>query len=73
MIESIDNNLCTGCGKCADACAMDVIRMDKKSKKATIKYPEDCVLCWMCEMDCPEHAVHVSPAEYTPYPTTLGV
>jgi len=60
-IERIDSDLCTGCGICIDTCPMDVIRMDEKSKKAVIKYPDDCMLCLFCERDCPTKAIYVSP------------
>lgn len=60
MIETIDNSLCTGCGICVNSCPMDVIRLEKKKKKAVIQYPEDCCSCNMCRVDCPEHAVDVS-------------
>jgi NAD-dependent dihydropyrimidine dehydrogenase PreA subunit len=60
-IERIDSELCTGCGTCVDSCPMDVIRMDDKSQKAVIMYPEDCMLCLYCEQDCPSHAIYVSP------------
>ena len=62
-IERIDPDLCNGCGICVETCQMDVIRMDEKKKKAVIKYPEDCEtgLCAICEIDCPQHAIYVSP------------
>jgi NAD-dependent dihydropyrimidine dehydrogenase PreA subunit len=60
-IESIDTTLCTGCGSCIEYCAMDVIRMDEQNKKAFIKYPEDCMLCLVCEIICPVKAIYVSP------------
>ena len=60
-IERIDAELCSGCGICFDSCPMDVIRMDEKSGKAVIKYPDDCMLCLRCEIDCPENAIYVSP------------
>ena len=59
-IESIDNNLCTGCGQCVLSCPMDVIRMDEEAKKAVIKYVEDCMYCGFC-IDCPEKAITIQP------------
>ena len=60
-IERIDTGLCSGCGICVNSCPADVIRMDRDSKKAVIRYPEDCVLCLACTYDCPEKAIYVSP------------
>jgi len=40
---------------------MDVIRFDKETKKAFIKYPDDCIACYNCEMDCPVKAIYVTP------------
>ena len=61
VIERIDQELCNGCEICVNNCTMDVIRMDETSKKAIIKYPEDCICCAFCELDCPKKAIHVSP------------
>ena len=61
VIERIDQELCNGCEICVNNCTMDVIRMDEKRKKAVIKYPEDCICCAFCELDCPKRAIYVSP------------
>ena len=66
VIERIDEELCNGCEICVNNCTMDVIRMDEKSKKAVIKYPEDCICCAYCELDCPEEAIYVSPERSSP-------
>ena len=60
-ISWIDFNLCNGCGICVDLCPMDVLRIDEERKKAFIKYLRDCQACSMCERDCPEGAIEVSP------------
>jgi len=51
---------------------MDVIRMDKESKKAVIQYPEECMLCGWCVVDCPEKAIYVSPDKYSPLIVSWG-
>jgi NAD-dependent dihydropyrimidine dehydrogenase PreA subunit len=61
VIESIDASLCNGCGICIDSCMSDVIRMDETTNEPVIKYPEDCATCLVCQMDCPEKAIMVSP------------
>ncbi len=71
-IERIDSELCTGCGICVNSCPVDVIRMDKESKKAVIQYPEDCMLCGWCVLDCPENAIYVSPVKSSPLMVSWG-
>ena len=66
MIIDINQTKCTGCGICVDICPLDVIRMDEKDEKAIVKYPEDCMACFNCEIQCPEKAIDVS---FTPAPT----
>lgn len=66
VIERIDQELCNGCGICVNTCTVDVIRVDKELKKAVIKYPEDCICCALCEIDCPQQAIYVSPEKTTP-------
>jgi NAD-dependent dihydropyrimidine dehydrogenase PreA subunit len=65
-IERIDPELCNGCGICVNSCTMDVIRMNEASHKAVIRYPEECMSCAFCELDCPEKAIYVSPERYEP-------
>jgi len=71
-IEKIREGLCTGCGICVSSCAVDVIRMDKTTRKATICYPQDCMLCEMCVMECPEGAIEFSPEKKTPFTLSWG-
>jgi NAD-dependent dihydropyrimidine dehydrogenase PreA subunit len=61
MIESINEELCTGCGGCDLGCPMDVIYLNENKGKAEIRYPEDCMTCFNCELECPEEAIYVDP------------
>ena len=71
-IEKIDHDLCTGCGICVDSCSVDVIRMDEETQKAVIQYPEDCMLCGWCIMDCPEEAITLTPDKKAPLIVSWG-
>ena len=53
----IDAAQCSGCGLCVLSCPVDVIRMDKEAGKAYTAYPNDCQVCYLCEDDCPAHAI----------------
>lgn len=61
MIKEIYEDKCTGCGLCVDICPLDVFRMDELGEKAIIKYPDDCMTCFECELNCPEEAIYVHP------------
>ena len=71
-IEMIDHKVCTGCGICVDSCSVDVIRMDEEAQKAVIQYPEDCMLCEICALDCPEGAITVTPEKKAPLIISWG-
>ncbi len=71
-IEKIDPELCTGCGICVESCSVDVIRMDEGSQKAIIRYPQDCMLCEFCVLDCPEEAITVTPDKEAPLIVSWG-
>jgi len=70
MISSIDPARCNGCGICVEICIMDVIRLDEATDKAYIAYPDDCQLCYQCELECPEGAVYV---DFTPLERPLVI
>jgi len=65
-IESINHELCNGCGTCDRSCPMDCIRINEETKKAEIRYAIDCMACYNCEMFCPQKAVYVSPEKGMP-------
>jgi NAD-dependent dihydropyrimidine dehydrogenase PreA subunit len=71
-IEQIDLELCNGCGICVSSCPADVIRMDKESKKAVIRYPQDCIICCWCLAECSQKAILFSPVKTSPLLTSWG-
>lgn len=60
-IQSINLELCDGCGICIDDCPMDVLYINEQGK-AFARYAADCYECYLCEIYCPQKAIVVSPA-----------
>jgi NAD-dependent dihydropyrimidine dehydrogenase PreA subunit len=58
-IQEIDRSKCKMCGRCALVCPLDVFR--KMGKFVYIVYPEDCMTCFLCEIECPAAAIYVNP------------
>ena len=58
---SVDPDMCTGCGICAERCFVAAITMDGGTAKIT----DDCKGCGQCVEYCPENAVtlHVAGEE----------
>ncbi len=69
-IKSIDG--CIGCGICVKTCPTDVIRLDAKTGKAVIKYPEDCQICHLCRMYCPVDAITIDQEKTIPVMVSWG-
>lgn len=67
-IEKLEQELCNGCGICVAICPQDVLRMDEGINKAVIRYPDDCVACWSCELFCPVSCIVVSEPQPSQVP-----
>jgi len=56
----INRELCNGCKICFKSCFVDAIGWDAGQKKPVEAYPEDCVHCMLCEVNCPQKALYVT-------------
>jgi electron transport complex protein RnfB len=69
-IAAIDESICTGCGKCTEACPKNVIkvmpqnsnvfiscRTTEKGKAVTVNCKAGCIACSICAKKCPEGAI----------------
>ena len=58
-VIKIDRAVCEGCASCYTACWVDVFRWDAAAGRPVVAYPEDCVECNKCELECPEECIRV--------------
>ena len=49
---------CKRCGICAAFCPVEALGQDENGQ-VFIKDPEKCTGCHLCEMRCPDFAIHV--------------
>jgi electron transfer flavoprotein alpha subunit len=57
MYPVIDKDICSGCGRCVDACPADVFSLEDGWPE--VSAPEECVECGACVDNCPESAVRL--------------
>lgn len=63
-VETIDYEVCSDCGECYDTCPLDVY--DRVGSKYYIAHREDCMACFLCEIDCPQDCIYIGPERSRP-------
>lgn len=63
-IELIDYERCTNCGICYETCPMDVFQ--RVGGVIYVAHPKDCMVCYLCDIDCPEDALVITPNRSRP-------
>lgn len=62
----VDSGKCIGCGKCADLCRFDALRLDGPANEVVAKTwqvdPFACEGCGLCSRVCPMEAIHSEEA-----------
>jgi len=66
VVKYIDYEKCSHCLKCWLVCPMDVYRL--AGKQVYIAYPQDCMCCYLCELECSREAIYVDPRRGQPKP-----
>jgi MinD superfamily P-loop ATPase len=67
LIPSVDESLCTYCGKCQEVCAYNAVAVIKKEDSPgsglskVIIFPELCHSCGGCKLLCPHNAIRELP------------
>ncbi len=59
---SINHNWCKGCNICVTFCPKQVLELNEKGLSVAVR-PEDCIICKLCEMRCPDLAIKVLTEE----------
>ena len=62
-VFELDESKCIGCYECVDACPSDVL--DSKDGHPYQAQPENCDMCCVCEVVCPEEAITIHEDDET--------
>ena len=55
---TIDESLCTLCGKCVEVCPRRVLKIE--NKRLVVEKPLECIICKQCVSVCPTKAINVT-------------
>jgi len=59
MTAEFDYEKCTECKICFELCPLDIIAWCEEDYKPYMKYPAECQLCFICQVECPAKAIKV--------------
>lgn len=56
----INAQKCTGCGLCIEVCPHEVFAFIEENRAVQIVYPDFCMECGACALNCPINAIKVN-------------
>jgi len=60
-VPEVDNEKCTGCGACVEACPAKAIEIVDRGDERTVMFDHTkCVFCSFCEDVCPDDAIEMA-------------
>jgi NAD-dependent dihydropyrimidine dehydrogenase PreA subunit len=59
MTAEFDHEKCTKCRRCHELCPLDIIAWNEEEDKPYVSYPDECQLCFICQVECLVKAVKV--------------
>ena len=59
MPPVVNEETCTGCGDCYEACQSDVFYGSDDAEVSIVSYPEECWHCNACVFVCPTESVRL--------------
>ena len=61
QIVLINENICTGCGKCVSMCPKQILYLDKGTRKCKVMDETQCDRLGGCMRNCPLKAIQIKP------------
>ena len=59
MTATFNYDKCIKYKKCYNLCPLDIISWNEKENKPYVKYPNECQVCFICQVECPAKAINV--------------